>query len=147
MPIFQHYLMRNFQGCQDFNLEVTFRLPQSACRGGRLQGPAGTAGACSPLQGHAGLTVPSVPSRCLGGCAHRRLGDGGAPAPLGPAGGAQGAPGGWPPHRGLQGVACRGGLQGGLQGPAGTTGACSPLQGHAGLTGIGVTKGYLNIES
>ena len=40
------------------------------------------------------------------------------------------------------------GLQGGrLQGPAGTAGACSPLQGHAGLTGIGVTKGYLNIES
>ena len=65
--MFQHYLMHNFQGCQEFNLEVTFRLPQSACRGGGCRGLQAPQEPAAPSRGmQASLCPPCPPGAWAG---------------------------------------------------------------------------------
>ena len=119
MPIFQHYLMHNFQGCQDFNLEVTFRLPQSACRGCGCRGLQAPQEPAAPSRGMQASLCPPCPPGAWAGVLTGASGmGGGAPAPPRPR---------WWRPRGARGLAASqgppgGGLQGGLAG--GAAGAC-----------------------
>ena len=120
MPIFQHYLMHNFQGCQDFNLEVTFRLPQSACRGGGCRGLQAPQEPAAPSRGMQASLCPPCPPGAWAGVltGASGMGEGGSSHPPRPR---------WWRPRGARGLAASqgppgGGLQGVLAG--GAAGAC-----------------------